>query len=1719
MRKKATYWGLGLCLALGLSATAGYGLLPFASAGSAVQTVADDGETELPSDYADRIALSYTPGLEGEISTTQKLGKITVSFKRDISIKRDCEVPIVITKDGQPYQTIYASNLDAVKYSSGASAYDLDIFVDPFVKPGKYEIQFPADLVNILQQIDGEEVYKTNYGFNFAYTVVQGFDYSVTPAGGTQFDQIYGEEAGAKQTTWTVTFDGVTNIAVNDAVAYPDDVNAGARLAEFKSNKYTTASTVTLSAKGNVLTITADADYTTPTTNLATQYLVLSLPKGTLKLTNADGTFDSPAYTLGNYYVTVLPTSMLTVTPAPYSKDDFDGEEFRNVTIDLGMDGFELGSSFYAKAYLYSYTPNTNAVGRVQYAQYDITLDEKGRMLTLKMQPATSETVVKGNPNLWETGWYCIQFPASALKRTIDGAAKTCMLTNILAYHIKGLNTVASQEILPEPGLVNPETGFSWVTMKFGSTMMALDKEISIYKKGEADKPIIKFAANDNQYVNMASGTLPRISFPNITAVGEYIIEVPEGAFRQTTGSELLNERTLIEYTIPETVETIFSIKNNDRILGVENLDITFPGATKVELTENALPIKFMRGTSAQTGYDWFASIPEGTTDKVVFTTAKPYITVNATACILNIPANYWKVTKGGKEYFNPPYTINFYVDALGHPTLVPGEGSVNAADLLSVLFNAPEGWFIDAASATVAKLFLMPTDGSSLNTSDGNTFGEYILTPVDTLSTYPPLKIGPKTNILDKRNIVYRLIANGKHNIAALPTGKYVLRTSNSVVSNYGKYNEYDVENDTLLISLNKPKGPTDVYYNVTGLDQINMTTENIRPHMEILPQEFIIAAPEGYKVVPVEGFKTKFYIKAGTTNIDMEDSISPDGKLILSLDSANYEKANKNAIGKTFVIGQYATGATSRISNINAGSIGMQNTEGTNFINARFAPTFKLTGPITDPFITYTPATGDLKISEHAAGITDITIATDKDVKNAINWESTDNGIILKDGIQIGTFNAFSFESIDDNTVKLAGFTPIEQTGSYTFIFPRGLFLYGELETASKEFAITYNVIGLDNIAIASTTPAAYEAVSQFTGITLNFDKELKSVKANGDLKYSVNNPLAATPGQQVSPNLVPVLNPDKKSVLVTFSEEDENALKEAGKWPVVTPGNYTFNFDKNTIVVTDAEDKEYGIEFKNVTFSVLPETNKTFAPTGFFSSLKDMEITFTDLKAVEKYEFAMEQITVKKGEETLASTVTSNGNKLIVSLDQAVTETGDYTLNIPAFTLKLTPNEGEPFFNNVINYTYTKQDAPGLVKTFPVDNAQIDFFTNIILYYNYPASINRACKDKCKLTRTTSEKTEVLAEFSNTSNKVKAPTAQDDPNSMSIDFFTVKDFTPGVYTVEIPKGFFKVQGFETEAKTLTYTILETYDITIDPPAYTTIETVPTITITFEGAEKIEAANLTPDEDGEGVIALRNTSTTQDYTINLTVNVEGNKAILTNDATKCPSGIYRLVLPHGAFKVTGNGKTQESQEASYEYYKSNIPVPAINPAPGTVDSKVLFDDITISFSDGTKFAQINNGTGAALFKLNADGSRDGDAILQYLYDFNKYGSARDKTEVTLTSDWDKTKKPLEFTNGDKYAIWFTRGKLMVITDPTALDPDDEESATDDRLVSNTPIIYIYTILNSGSVESVLDENGQFNIYTVDGKVVVLDGDINDVRNLEPGLYIINGQNYYIRK
>lgn len=1718
MKKKATYWGLGLCLALGLSATAGYGLLPLASAGSAVQTVAEGNDATEEEPDPKLMALNYVPSVDQEISTTQNLSKITISFQRDIEFIRDCEVPIVITKDGQPYQTIYASNMDAVKYSG--IAYDMELFVEPFSKAGKYEISFPANFVKIAQSIDEEVVYKNNQAFTFAYTVVQGFNYAIAPQVGTQYDQIYGEESGDKQTKWTVTFDGVTNIAINEAVAYPEDIASGARLAEFKSNKYTTASTVTLSAQGNVLTIVADADYKTPTTNLSTQYLVLSLPKGTLKLTTADGTVDSPAYTFGNYYVTVLPTSLLTVNPAPYSKEDFDGEEFRNITIDLGMDGFALGSTFYAKAYLYQYTPATNAVGRNQYAEYTLELDEKGRMLTLKMKDPTSPTVIKGNPHLWETGWYCIQFPASALKRTIDGASKNTMLTNILAYHIKGLNTVASQEILPAPGLVNPQTGISWVTMKFGSNMMALDKEISIYKKGEADKPIIKFAANDSQYVNMASATLPRISFPAINAVGEYIIEVPEGAFRQTTGSELLNERTLIEYTIPETVETLFSINNNDRISSVEQLTITFPGATKVELTENALPINFLRGTSVQAGYAWGPSIPEGATDKIVLTPAKPYSTVNATACILNIPANYWKVTKGDKVYSNPPYTINFYVDALGHPTLVPGEGSVNASDLLSVLFNAPEGWFVEAASATVAKLHLMPTDGSTLSTSAGNTFGEYVLTPVDTLDTYPALKIGPNTTVLDKRNIVYRLIANGNKNIKALPTGKYVLRTSNAVVSNYGKYNEYDVENDTLLVSLAKPKGPTDVYYNVKGLDQVNMSADNIRPRMEILPNEFVISAPEGYKIIPAENekFRTKFYIKAGTTNIDMNDSISPDGKLILSLDSANYEKANKNAVGKTFVIGQYATGTTTRISNINAGSIGVQNAEGTDFINARFAPTFELTGPITDPFLTYTPATGDFKISEHAAGLNEILIATDKDVKNAINWTSTANGLILKDGTQIGTFNAFNFEEVDENTVKLAGFTPIEEEGTYTFLFPRGLFLYGQLETASKEFAINYKVTPLASIAIASTTPAAYENISQFTGITLNFDKELKSVKANGDLKYSVQNPLATTPAPIVSPNLVPVLNPDKKSVLVTFSEEDEAALKEAGKWPVVDPGNYTFNFDKNTIVVTDTEDNEYGIEFKNVTFSLLPETNKTFAPSGFYESLKDMEITFTDLKSVEKYEFAMEQITVKKGETVLPSTVTSSGNKLIVSLDEAVTKTGVYTLNIPAFTLKLTPNEGEPFFNNVITHDFDKQAAPALVKTYPVDKAQIDFFTNIILYYNYPASINRSCKEKCVLTRTTGEETVTLAELSNTSNKVKAPSATDDPNSMSIDFFTTKDFTPGVYTVKIPAGFFKVQGVPTEEKVLTYTILETYDISIVPPAYSTIETIPTITITFEGADKIEKANLTPNEDGEGVIALQCTATESEKEIDLTVTVEGNKAILTNNETNVPAGVYRLVLPHGAFKVTGNGKTQDSQEATYEYYKSNIPVPAINPAPGKINSKDLYGDITISYTDGTKFAQINKGTGAALFKLNEDGSRDGSAIVQYLYDFDKYGSARDKSEVVLTSDWAKEEKP-DFKDGDKYAIWFTRGKLMVITEPTLLDPDDPESGSSDLLVSNTPIVYIYTILNVDSVDSVLDENGQFNIYTVDGKVVVLDGDINDVRNLEPGLYIINGQNYYIRK
>ena len=132
-------------------------------------------------------------------------------------------------------------------------------------------------------------------------------------------------------------------------------------------------------------------------------------------------------------------------------------------------------------------------------------------------------------------------------------------------------------------------------------------------------------------------------------------------------------------------------------------------------------------------------------------------------------------------------------------------------------------------------------------------------------------------------------------------------------------------------------------------------------------------------------------------------------------------------------------------------------------------------------------------------------------------------------------------------------------------------------------------------------------------------------------------------------------------------------------------------------------------------------------------------------------------------------------------------------------------------------------------------------------------------------------------------------------------------------------------------------------------------------------------------------------------------------------------------------------------------------------------------------------------------------------------------YGEEANTEYVCMEADRDTFAQ----TDGVVYTFRFTNFETETVETITAkgtyklvikaLATLDE----DNQVIDSLPVISAtYVIANSGvEAVEVLGEANVYNVYSINGIAVVVNGKADDVKNLPAGLYIINGQKVMIRK
>ncbi|MBD5218252.1 MAG: hypothetical protein HDS73_07165 [Bacteroidales bacterium] len=1732
MRKNATYWGLGLLVALGLSATAASNWGNIARFSAATSVVADaEDEAGIKVSWNETIQkqfdewaaenktseinewkkyatpVSVTPAPGATVNTSSALSKVTVTFYKNISLLRECQGDILVQRGGQTIQTIKPSD---IKNVNSTGAYDITVNIDPLTVAGEYTIKFPEALV-YCSELDNSKG-QNSFAFEWNFTVQKDYAFTTAPANAEFAKLSEGQQ-------FTMTFPEGVTVSIDRDIAEPDQWTDGARVI-FRNGsdvKLEDAVAVTLKADGNKLIATLDDNWygnMTSNSNTSQNYWAyIRIPAGAVTITDGTEVTKLPAFSAGHYYTYAIPSQNIQVTPAPseslVSADIF--KEIRIKVTDLPGDfAYATSTVVSQQPVVVSYDPETGKLGTTNMATYAPPVaDEKDpTTMVYTMKDPTNATAVLNNPQLWEKGYYAIKLPKNLIKRTDADAGLNGIgniITEVKPYYVDGVAFVAASSFNPAAGVVDPTTGLGQIRIGFASAMEAIaDKHIKIYKEGDEANLINDIEVTDARYVSIFdSGKNVVITLPNAVknVQGNYVMTIDEGAFRQASGNRLLSAPIKNVYEFPEVIPNEVAPSNGEWLSEISAITLTYPGATAIKINNDPATIDFKRGANFNNATAVAANLITATAEgNVVTLTPKAvYKTANANPIFIQVPGGFFTVTKDGKEYPNVPMTLTYHVDNFKGLSVSPS-GTVNVGQMAKVKVFPPEGYTIVGQGSGNCKLYVAPASfGEAQPTGTSDTFMVY------------NVEKDEDGNLIKNEDGSVNIVSNGDYAAEAIPSGDYVLRLTGTFLQ-LG-----DADGNTL--ATNTYKGPNDFNYTLTNETQTLPLSININSSVETLPTSYTISA-EGGALSYFTGFDKTISLKMGSLYYNFNQEFK-DGKLILTLTDEDLEKiyAKNTYTDYSIVVRVNNTS----LGEIPAGAFEVTAPDGKKYLNERAVFNFKVTGPISDPYYTVTPAAGTYKIAENPAGLTSVNIATDKDINLDLNPNNTINGMILKDGESIGSFNEYSAEILDNGSIEINLGMNLDQTAEYTLIFPRGYFLIGELKTPSDEYSLTYNVEGLESIAVASLTPADDAVINTFSGVTLNFDNvEIASVSSAVDIIYTVQNPAVSSfPSQGYK--LVPVVGVDKKSVLLTFTEEDENALKQSGNWPVADPGFYTVNIDPNAVVITDTEGKQYGNAFTKASYTLVPETKIAYTPADgvYVSELSEMTLAFSDMQTVAKNAMAFGEPTLVNGEETIPVTVSVDKNTLIVSPTTALTAIADYELTVPAQYLLLTPSaEGRaPYFNGEIKHTFSIGEKPAFTRAYPVSGENLELFTNNIIYFNTTPSRNRDCEEVATL----SFNGQVIKSTSNKSGNIMAyPAAEDDPNSISLNWTRDKnEFKPGEYTVNIPAGFVLLGGVPCDAIELNYTVLAPLAVTVSPLDGSSLETLDKVVFTYSDATAIKDNEMYGGEQysGDNVVnGIHITSLEGDGYYDFEVNIDGNVITLAlKEAAKLPGGNTIVVLPAGAFDLTlADGTVKKNDRLSVTYVTPNIPVPTLDFE--MVDGKYNVDvfnkqEVTATLPEGEAFGIINSGTPLILKAVKEDGTLS-ETMSSWAYDYNEYGAAYGKNSIKFTC----ASTPLAEVAPGKYIVYFKRGSLSTIKhEGEELDPDVTYGG--DCTFSNCQISWYLDVVSPDSVDSIYGDTDIFNIYTTDGKIVKINGNIDDVKGLDAGLYVINGRTTYIRK
>lgn len=577
-----------------------------------------------------------------------------------------------------------------------------------------------------------------------------------------------------------------------------------------------------------------------------------------------------------------------------------------------------------------------------------------------------------------------------------------------------------------------------------------------------------------------------------------------------------------------------------------------------------------------------------------------------------------------------------------------------------------------------------------------------------------------------------------------------------------------------------------------------------------------------------------------------------------------------------------------------------------------------------------------------------------------------------------------------------------------------------------------------------------------------------------------------------------------------------EGTEPITEAGKYKLVADKNifaWTY-FDYWTGESGFYESKGFEVEYtieKKIDLEVAFTPVKVTPEEGVVEQLDIIYVEFSDeyfsllhdKGADIRVEDAEGNVVQEEGWQSIADEAPTT---VRLYLEETIKAPGTYTVIIPAGTLydyfdKTLVNPSD------IKFTYTIEESEQIFvdfETTPGKNEIIYDIEEIFVTFNGVESV----------TYVNDPENSVALNYSDPELGGQAPinvmveAVEGVANQVKVTA-DAKYTLVGNYTLYFPAGAFYYNDNEeltSEEAVFTFVINpEVIDVVTTNPAQGDLD-LSTVGGTFRAVNVIYEEGAKPNPDFDGEITLSINGVVVDKATKYSTGELYTELGIIFSKSWTQNGTYVITVPRGAAYVGQDGYISSSQTFTWNVTGGWEPTSGITVDPEDKSEVQSLSVITLTFNEyeavGKNIWFSTHFTGKIELK-DANGEVVADGYMQ------PSEVSYNSVEILLC-EVGSTSSQIEIVDKGEYTLTIPEG--MVNFKKNGKDPYEEG-------LYSEQLVYTWTVDGSMGVDSFESDAADLNIYSVNGMLIKRNGTKEDLKNLETGIYVVNGKKVFVRK